>query len=88
MGLVAILAAAGAAEAQNYQQPPPPGTPPIIMQQAPPDPRQFCYYNGQPFSMGSPYPDTTPGQNGRPMHCRPSDAPINGYIMLEWSDAN
>lgn len=58
------------------------------MQQAPPDPRQFCYYNGQPYSMGSPYPGNTPGPRGRPMRCETSDAPVNGYIMLEWSDAN
>jgi hypothetical protein len=83
------------AVAQNYQQPPPPqlgapapGGPSILIQQAPPDPRQFCYYNGQPFSMGSPYPGNTPDASGRAMRCRASDAPINGYIMMEWSDAN
>lgn len=80
------------AAAQTYEPPPPgqpgAGGPPILMQQAPPDPRQFCYYNGQPYSMGSPYPANTPGASGRPMRCRASDAPINGYIMMEWSDAN
>ncbi len=91
VALTAVIGIAGAAPAvaQNYQPPPPqPGGPPILMQQAPPDPRQFCYYNGQPYSMGSPYPGNTPGPRGRPMRCDTSDAPVNGYIMLEWSDAN
>jgi hypothetical protein len=76
-------------QAQNYQQPPPQvGGPPILMQQAPPDPRQFCYYNGQPYSMGSPYPANTPGPSGRPMRCRATPGMVNGYIMMEWSDEN
>ncbi len=76
VALTAVIGIAGAAPAvaQNYQPPP--------------DPRQFCYYNGQPYSMGSPYPGNTPGPRGRPMRCDTSDAPVNGYIMLEWSDAN
>lgn len=88
-GCVAGLGLAVPAQAQNYQQPPPQGgVPPIIMQQAPPDPRQFCYYNGQPYSMGSPYPANTPGPNGRPMRCRATPGMVNGYVMLEWSDEN
>ncbi|HTI01323.1 MAG TPA: hypothetical protein VL752_10305 [Acidisoma sp.] len=75
-------------QAQNYQPPPQAGGPPILMQQAPPDPRQFCYYNGQPYSMGSAYPANTPGASGRPMRCRATPAMVNGYIMMEWSDEN
>jgi hypothetical protein len=57
-GFVLALGLALPCQAQNYQQPPPQAVgPPILMQQAPPDPRQFCYYNGQPYSMGSPYPE-------------------------------
>ncbi len=85
-----ILAGTQPALAQNY--PPPlaaqPGGPPILMQQAPPDPRQFCYYNGQPYSLGSPYPGEAQGPGGQVMRCRESDAPINGYIILQWGDAN
>lgn len=66
----------------------PPGAPPIVMPQAPMDPHQFCYFNGLPYSMGSPYPGNTPGANGRPLRCRASDAAVNGYLMMEWSDEN
>ncbi len=67
--------------AQTY--PPPPAT---LVQQAPPDPRQFCYFNGQPYSMGSPYPGNARGTSGGGLRCEPSDQAVNGYIMLEWSD--
>lgn len=95
--VLAGCAFAGPGRAQNYPPPgysPPgalpgaPGGPPILMQQAPPDPRQFCYYNGQPYSMGAPYPANTPGPNGRPMRCRATAGMINGAVMLEWSDEN
>jgi len=97
MVMMLSLALAASGHAQNYQSPgyPPaaalpgaPGGPPILMQQAQPDPRQFCYYNGQPYSLGSPYPANTPGPNGRPMRCRATPGMINGAVMLEWSDEN
>jgi hypothetical protein len=62
------------------------GYPPTILQQAPPDPHQFCYYNGAPYSLGSPYPGSERGKHGGRMHCRVADQAVNGYLMLEWSD--
>lgn len=66
----------------------PPGAPPLIVPQQPMDPRQFCYFGGQPYSIGAPYPGNSLGPNGRAMRCRPSDQPVNGYFMMEWSDQN
>ena len=72
------LLLAGAARAQGY--------PPTVLQQAPPDPHQFCYYHGAPYSLGSPYPGIDHGKHGGRMHCRVANKPVNGYLMLEWSD--
>lgn len=85
--MMVVLSVPALALAQGYQplQPPPQGQPQYL-QLAPPDPHQFCYVNGQPYSMGSPYPGNGQGNGGGAMRCQPSEQPVNGYYMMEWSD--
>ncbi|MBW4022769.1 MAG: hypothetical protein HIU92_06440 [Proteobacteria bacterium] len=80
IGCMVAAAVAVPAHAQNDQQQP------VIVQQAPLDPHEFCYFGGQPYSMGSPYPGTAHGDGSRPMRCQPSEQTVNGYTILEWSD--